>query len=559
MSIRSFVIVLIGALWLWPQGTAWPAAFTAQPSSEAHALLISTEPGDDEALAALSSTLVSDYGVSRDQLTWLKGREATSARIEQALLERMRELNPNDQLFIVLALRMHAKGDDRILVTSDFEPAKPWTGFPTLALHKLTAVPTGATVLVFHPECQVQGVKGPSNANIAQSYNNNQQQRQTRTMIGYCAESPARMTAFVAGLGATLVELAKNPGTRAPWQSANDRGLVGVADLIGRLSTGEGGRELSIEAGTGWLRVTGSSQGGDATRALAQLRAATTNTAVKTALEQVVASVPDATSPDTVNQVASALSAYALDDGKNEAWRTLAVQALGDLPPAVARPVLEGVYANAQPGAVRRSVLGEWNGISGDIEPVLVRDALDDDDSQVRIAAIQMLGLLNDTASRGAIVRQLEQAQDPQVRAAAVRVLTSLNRPEDDAEPLLRALKDADTGVRIEAASAVGRLPATVAAVLPLLEAFADTDARVRESAAYALGRHWSVMDTATGMTVAQALIQRTGKEAGSSERVASLWAPPSLATPPPSKCVWRPWMRLKPSPIHVVCRRWWM
>lgn len=525
MSTRVFVIMLVGVLWMWASNRAWPIAFVSQTSSKAHAVVISTELDNDEALKALSSTLMSDYGVHRDRLTWLKGSDATSARIEQAITEHMRELNSNDQFFIVIAMRMHAKGDDRILVTSDFEPAKPWSGFPTLTLRKLTAMTAGATVLILHPECPVRGgTQQPSIKMVQQVYGPSE--RQTRTMIGYCANSPTQTTAFVQNLDVALAELAKTPSTRAPWQSTNDSGLISVADVIDRLVMGEDGRDLAIEAGAGWLRVTGSPHGGDVTQSLAQLRAATDSTSARNALEKVVASALNASSLDSVNHGVFALSAYALDESKDEAWRTMAVQALGDLPPAASRPALEGLYANARSGAVRRSVLGEWHGISSDLEPMLIRDALDDDDPQVRVAAIQMLGLRNDIVSRVAIVHLLEDVgQDPQVRAASIRVLTSLTRPGDDSAPFLRALKDTDVAVRIEAASAVGRLPADAVAVRPLAEAFVDIDARVRESAAYALGRHWSVMDGTTAATVAQALVRRAGEEAGTPERVASLWA----------------------------------
>jgi hypothetical protein len=116
--------------------------------------------------------------------------------------------------------------------------------------------------------------------------------------------------------------------------------------------------------------------------------------------------------------------------------------------------------------------------------------ALQDQDSNVRIGAAEGLG---EVGAEGGVVAALIQAlsdEDEPVRKAAAKALASIGPEKGVVSALMEALEDEDPYVRSGAATALGNMePTAVEAVPALIEALeGDVDADVRGATALALG-----------------------------------------------------------------------
>jgi HEAT repeat protein len=521
---RFFCVALTAAVFVASDLAMTPlraSAFVPQESGHAYAVLISADEARATALTALTQTLTARYGV--EEVTTLRGADATAARIESTLGQRLANLESRDQLFVVLALALHEKGEDRLMVTGDFDPAKPWTGLPTAALRKLAAGATAGTVVIVHPGCR--NIDSVVNA-MMQQVSQNRHESVSPTLIGYCGLSAEAADTFLQALRDGLDEIARKPSTRAPWQTRDELGLVSVADLTDRLTARDGDRRWAVEpgAGNGWLRVFGTTvptSAGDPIP-LGALREADSVSDARAALQTLVTTAR--ASDETAQRgIAAALADYVLDDSVAAPRRGLATQALGDFSPDVGRAALERIFRESRDVTVRTTALDEWASLAGDADPALLRVALDDADPQVQIAAIQWLARAGVQPARPALEARLRDSPDAKVRAAAARAIEKLLTTGDSPAMFFPAVQDPDPGVRLEAVGALGRVPANADAVVALRRALSDTDAPVRESAAYALAQHWPAMSAATATAVAQSLVQQATGRAGEGERAAAL------------------------------------
>jgi HEAT repeat protein/beta-lactamase regulating signal transducer with metallopeptidase domain len=126
--------------------------------------------------------------------------------------------------------------------------------------------------------------------------------------------------------------------------------------------------------------------------------------------------------------------------------------------------------------------------------------ALSDPDANVRIAAANSLGQLEDPRAIPALITASHDA-NVQVRSAAFQALSDFQDPRIY-EPMVAALKDPDADVRQRAAQTLGSLE-NKAAVTPLIGALGDSSADVRQAAAQALGE---LQDPAAASALAGAL-----------------------------------------------------
>jgi HEAT repeat protein len=110
-------------------------------------------------------------------------------------------------------------------------------------------------------------------------------------------------------------------------------------------------------------------------------------------------------------------------------------------------------------------------GQMGDKAIVPLREALKDDDPQVRLEAVKAVGLLSDAVAAEAIpeLTQRAGAENHELRKAAVAVLARVVGPmsRDAWDPLLRCLQDPDLECKRNAAlglAAIGRFNGAEAA-----------------------------------------------------------------------------------------------
>jgi HEAT repeat protein/beta-lactamase regulating signal transducer with metallopeptidase domain len=114
-----------------------------------------------------------------------------------------------------------------------------------------------------------------------------------------------------------------------------------------------------------------------------------------------------------------------------------------------------------------------------------LREALKDEDKEVRQQAIHALAMIGDSSVAGALIEALRDS-DANVREQAAWGL-GMTGGQNAVEALIQALRDADANVREQAAWALG-MKGNGAAIPALIEALKDSDANVREQAAWALG-----------------------------------------------------------------------
>ena len=123
------------------------------------------------------------------------------------------------------------------------------------------------------------------------------------------------------------------------------------------------------------------------------------------------------------------------------------------------------------------------------LEP-LIR-ALQDEHASVRVAALRVAGKFSGDAPLSHII-QASHDPDWRVRAATVQALARLGK-RTPLDPLVAALQDEDDAVRAAAASALGVLNNS-AAIAPLTQALKDPSWQVREKAVIALGELEAVL-----------------------------------------------------------------
>jgi HEAT repeat protein/beta-lactamase regulating signal transducer with metallopeptidase domain len=113
--------------------------------------------------------------------------------------------------------------------------------------------------------------------------------------------------------------------------------------------------------------------------------------------------------------------------------------------------------------------------------------ALTDDDSNVRLSAVETLGKLRDPRAVQALIQALRQDPDPKVRAMAAWALGEIEDPS--AVPALSTAlrEDDDQEVRVQAAQALGNIE-DVSAIEVLGAAARDPGVEVRRAAVEALG-----------------------------------------------------------------------
>jgi HEAT repeat protein/beta-lactamase regulating signal transducer with metallopeptidase domain len=113
--------------------------------------------------------------------------------------------------------------------------------------------------------------------------------------------------------------------------------------------------------------------------------------------------------------------------------------------------------------------------------------AISDENSSVRLSAVETLGKLRDPRAVQALIEALRQDPDPKVRAMAAWALGEIEDPAA-ASALSAALReDDDQGVRVQAAEALGNIE-DASAIGALGEAVADPSVEVRRAAVEALG-----------------------------------------------------------------------
>ncbi|HZI21843.1 MAG TPA: HEAT repeat domain-containing protein [Gemmatimonadales bacterium] len=172
---------------------------------------------------------------------------------------------------------------------------------------------------------------------------------------------------------------------------------------------------------------------------------------------------------------------------RNAAVRGAAVRALSDLHERSAVAPLEDLLLNDPDAAVQREcarALGELHA-SRSLEP-LAR-ALGDRDVDVRRAAADAIGELEDVHKAPAPLVRATASQDRELRRSATRSLARIGDPAT-VQALAERLGDEDKEIRLAAVEGLGEMK--IAAAIPgLTKALNDREPEVRRAAAEALGK----------------------------------------------------------------------
>jgi HEAT repeat protein/beta-lactamase regulating signal transducer with metallopeptidase domain len=163
---------------------------------------------------------------------------------------------------------------------------------------------------------------------------------------------------------------------------------------------------------------------------------------------------------------------------------------------------LQSVLTNANVHLARSFAMAAGRQVPDTTNPAVppLIAALSDPDANVRIAAANSLGQLEDPRAIPALITASHDA-NVQVRSAAFQALSDFDDPRIY-EPMVAALKDPDADVRQRAAQTLGNLE-NKAAVTPLIGALGDSSADVRQAAAQSLGE---LQDPAAANALAGAL-----------------------------------------------------
>ena len=134
------VVACCAAAVLCRGGTGARASVSwSQEAGSTRALLIAADPAAARELGGVASVLERSYGADPDGIERLVGDQAKTDDIERKLVDLAMRAGPRDTVIVVLALAQHDKGQDRILITRDFDPARPWSGLSLDLLQKVSA------------------------------------------------------------------------------------------------------------------------------------------------------------------------------------------------------------------------------------------------------------------------------------------------------------------------------------------------------------------------------------------------------------------------------------
>ncbi len=519
-GIGRGMLALTGTVLFATQSTA--AVPWSAEAGATRVVLVATDEGAIAELTRLSQVLLQFYGAAPDTIVPLFGSAARADDVERALFQMASRTSRRDTLVVVLALALHDRGRDRVLITADFDPARPWTGLTLDLLQKFAAGGVAGTYWQFAPGCARASKGGYEQfANSVKGGNAYAGDNGIGvTAVTFCeAEGAAPGREFARLLAATLQAAAEG----------RKGGAVTTDEVLGRLTKGARGMEVRADHSLGasavlQLRPMTSEPNARELRAALE-RAQTDNEAIAV-LDRAVAQGRAAQDPAHTVDIANSLAAYAIDPSADVTRRARTIQALGSLPPTEARPALERVFAGAGEGLVRAAALREWQRIAKPNDNSLLHQALGETEPVVQIAALHAAASANDKSATDAVVKSLMKAADPQVRGAAARALIAVAEPSVAQNVLIGALADPAETVRAEVASSLGQLALTAAAAGPLLKAVhSDASALVRESACYALAAVWPQLSGADREAIERQLLDIAADRAqAEGVRVAALY-----------------------------------
>lgn len=491
------------------------------------ALLVATDGPTVAELDDVAKVLQDAYGAAPSGMVRAFGVDARTDDIEKRLVDIVMQAGRRDTVIVVLALPQHDKGQDRLLVTSDFDRERPWSGFSLDLVQKLSAGSSAGNLWLFVPGCaqtsKGDGYSQMSSASVRNSYGGS-------ITIKFCdtrgERSPEQRAVHV--LARVLKESAQSAARRGSGDRSGVTGMVTSDELVSRLGQNREGIRFSVDgpASGAVLRVRATIGEADSTEVRNALDAAADDAAAIAVLDRAVESGRSARDPSAGVAVADTLANYALDTGVAMTRRGRAVQAIGGLPTSAARPALERVFNRASESQLRAAALGQWRRVAEKGDLSLVRQGLEQPDPVVQVAAIQAAAASRDKGSSEAVIGALNTARDPAVRTAAARAMTDLADASVAEAVLNRSLADPEPTVRAESARALGRLALSGNSAARLMQlAVEDSSAVVRESSCYALAAAWPQLTPAERAQVEEKLTAISSGSDVDAVRIAALYS----------------------------------
>lgn len=521
-GLRLILAVLLLAMGL-PYARA--SALRSPEAGSVSALFIHTDTRNDEALKALAATLQARYGMPASRLTRLNDTDAKGERIGAVVFEAIRAIQAMDTLIVIVSLELHEEG--RVLKTADFDPERPWTGLPTETLRKLATVTRKGTLILVMPDCPRAAVAAAVQRDMLTTRGS--EGESARAIISYCAKDTAQSNEFLNLLRTTLEAMARAPTTRAPWQGADELGLVSVTGIAERLTKASRTVPAAADYGSsggGWLRVFAIKESPPQfATILDELRGAAKVDSARPVLRSIVQGAGNPNAAAELPALLLDLSEFALDKHRDVALRTLTVQALGDLPGTTAQAALQEVFRRTDETPIKIAALKKVQVVPGSHDLGVLLVALDDPDPGVQLSAVQAIGATQDPQLVEHLHRLLKVSPDASVRAAAARAAGSVPIGTAAPEVLKFAVNDASAEVRVEAVSALGRAKAAADVGTLLTTALDDPDTRVRESAAFAVGQHVAAMGVTAAVQLNDRLLTLARSDASQEVRAGALWS----------------------------------
>lgn len=518
------------------------AAYSVVPWSEetgsTRALLVAADGATAAELDRVAEVLQHAYGTGSAGIVRMFGEAARTDDIERHLVDLAMRAGPRDTLIVVLALAPHDRGQDRVLMTSDFDPERPWSGLSLDFLQKASAGSSTGNLWLFVPGCMlatkgdVERYSQMPNANVRVKSLNSSGGNYSggRAMITFCESdgtSPGRR--FVQVLARALDDSAQSASKRGIVDHSGVTGTVTADELLSRLIRAGEGIEFHADASIGGgavLRVRISTADANASELRNSLDTAADDEAAIGVLDRAVKSARSAKDPANALVIADVLTNYTMDTSVSMTRRVRAIQAIGVLPAAAARPALERIFATAGNSTLRAGALGEWLRVAEKGDLSLVRQALRESDPIVQLAAIQAVATSHDKDSTDAVVKALNTAGDARVRAAAARALTDVADSAVAEDVLSESLDDSDESVRAEVARALGRLALSGEAAARLMKvSVEDPSALVRENACYALAAAWPRLVPADRALIEEQLMDIASGSDVDPVRIAALYS----------------------------------
>ncbi|WP_169795708.1 HEAT repeat domain-containing protein [Lysobacter antibioticus] len=466
------------------------------------AVIVTAGDGQDDATRRLAVVLGEHYGMSGRRISYLAGARATGQEIEAGLFQAIRGLRPHDVLFVFVALKLDQAdaGLESILVTTDYDPKKPWSGLPTIALRNMASMASAGTLVMIYPDCAL----GKSDLGYIGKGSLLEQTTEgsSQALISYCP--PGDDTGqFERVLADQLAEFAKEPTTRAPWQGKNERGLVSVAAVANRLRETAADFRISAQAnaGGGWMRVftPGSVPPVSAPQLQRELAMAAATDAIAgndpVIQIEAIQALADAKWPAAQGEFARLLGTSPV-----AAVRIASARALGLYPNEDSRIALTAAAADSDPGVrvEAMSAIARLGALPA-VDTTL-GGGLTDSDPRVRAAAVYGLGQqwsIMDSARSDVVASSVAGLvgadPDEDVRAAAAWSLAQGKRTEAVGEVEQLATSQSSTSVRVAAVEALGELsmPGSVSTLVAVAQDRSATgqDMRLRLAAIRSLGK----------------------------------------------------------------------